>query len=132
TGAEPLVALIIRAPPARRQVGRQEDAARNRVAHERIEHQFDLALRSVRPDRKSQKNVEPLAEYRRIESIVGVEPRPLRVEDAGLENLLHAELQPLGVRLDAAIAIGIEEMNQPVPEAQHAAAEIDELHVGIE
>src|SRR5947207_15662540 len=63
---------------------------------------------------------------------VGVKPRPLALQHLRFEDAMDTCLQPLLVRLYAAIAPRIKKMNEPVSCAQNAATQVKNFRIRIE
>ena|SRR5438132_5892432 len=132
TGSEPGRSAIVVAGPHGRQNRSQEDGTRLRVAQEIVEHNLDLRLRGVRPDRVGKKEIELLSEHTRVEVCIRVEARVSGAFDIGLEDQCSSRLQSFDLRLDSVVTVRIEKVNQPVPRSQNAAAEIEELGLRLQ
>ena len=127
----PRLALVVWMLLIRRQVAGVKYGVILGIAQERVEHRPYLSLGCMSPDRIGEKDVECLAEHRGVEIRVGVEPRPLELKHFPLQDRIHTHCESLRMRLDAAIAGWIQEMNEPISKAQDSAAQIDDLGIRI-
>src|SRR5262249_381526 len=123
----PCVSVIVRTPVARGQVAREKRGVVLRVAQEGIQHGANLFFTCMSPNRVSEEEVELLTEHRRIEIRVGMETRPLEFPDFRFENRMDPRRGSWRVRLNPAIAERIQEMDEPISQAQDTTTQIDEL-----
>src|SRR5260370_4976664 len=129
-GADPALARVVLRGRAGGQVGGEKDAVRGRVARESIERGRDLRLAGMGPDRPGEKEVEATAKDRGVEARIEIPAWPLALDLLGCEQVAQAEVDPPAGRLDAAIAAGSQEVDQPVAGPQASAAEVEDLRLG--
>src|SRR5258706_2302943 len=130
TGAEPPIALVILVRRLGRQVRRQKNASGSRIADKAVERGFDVALAAVRPDGSGQKEIELGAEDRRIEVGVEIEMGPLQLDLFGRKKIVEPVVDALARGLDAKVAAGIEESDEPVCDPEASAADVEDLGFG--
>src|SRR5438105_1050115 len=74
-GSDPAIAAVVAVPPAGGQIRDQKGGVPGGVPDEAVQHRLDVPLSGMRPDGIREEEVEPLAEHRRVEIGIAVEPR---------------------------------------------------------
>src|SRR5688572_9199352 len=80
----------------------------------------------MRPDRTCEKEVEFGRKDRRVEPRIEIESRSLPLEFGRCEQVSLAVLNPLARGFDSAIAVRVEETNQPIRDAQTPTSNVED------
>jgi hypothetical protein len=100
------------------------------MTYEPIKHRLNLPFRGMCPYGTGDEEVEFFIEEREIKIWIVAEPGSLRVSNAGFQKYFAPGIEHFTVGFDATITIFVQEMDEPIANAQATTSDVQDLRVG--